>query len=94
MKKYILSIFIFATALSLASCSAGYVTTQPADVVYDRGVAPGAGYIWIDGDWIWSGGQYRWHEGHWGMPRAGRTWQRGSWQNGHGGYRWQRGHWR
>ena len=57
MKK---SLFIIAIAASLAAtgCAGGYVDEQPADVDYDQGVAPGPGYIWIDGDWVWSGGRY------------------------------------
>ncbi|MDR3715661.1 MAG: hypothetical protein P4L51_22855 [Puia sp.] len=88
------SLLIVGALLFLPACSAGYVTTQPADVVYDHGLAPGAGYIWIDGDWIWSGGQYRRHEGHRGRPRGGRTWQRGNWSHFNNGYRWNRGHWK
>lgn len=94
MKKQLLSMAIAGCLIGATGCAGGYVATQPADVVYTRPAAPGAGYIWIDGDWAWSGGTYAWHEGHWGRPRGGRTWERGHWQSGGHGYRWQRGHWK
>lgn len=72
----------------------GYVTSRPDDVVYARPIAPGADYVWIDGDWVWGGGRYVWHGGHWEHGRPGRIWQGGRWQSGSRGYRWQRGHWR
>jgi hypothetical protein len=79
--------------LALSSCAGGYVTEQPGDVVYDRPASPGAGYIWIDGDWMWSGGRYNWHPGRWDRGRPGRTWHAGSWQHTSRGHRWNRGHW-
>lgn len=93
-KKQLLTLAIAGCLIGATGCAGGYVATQPADVVYTRPAAPGEGYVWIDGDWGWSGGTYVWHEGHWGRPRAGRAWQRGSWQSGSHGYRWQRGHWK
>jgi hypothetical protein len=30
-----------------------------------RPVAPGPGYVWIDGYWYAEGGRYRWHAGYW-----------------------------
>ena len=90
------SLFIIAIAASLgaAGCEAEYVSDQPADVVYSQGVAPGPDYIWIDGDWMWSGGRYTWHNGHWDHRREGHTWERGSWNHTGRGYHWSRGHWR
>jgi len=94
MKKQLIILAMAGCLVGAAGCAGGYVATQPAEVVYTRPAAPGPDYIWIDGDWGWSGGAYVWHEGHWGRPRGGRTWQRGSWQSGPRGYRWNRGHWR
>jgi len=57
-------------------------------------VAPGLGYVWIDGEWMWNGG-WIWLGGHWGYPPYPHAvWVRGGWvQAPHG---WQRvpGHWR
>jgi hypothetical protein len=93
MKK---SLVIIAIAASLAAsgCAAGYIDQQPSDVVYEQGVAPGEGYVWIDGDWVWGGGRYTWHNGRWGRPRAGHTWARGNWAHTSRGYHWNGGHWR
>ena len=94
MKKLLLIIGI-AGSLAIVSCTAeGYVDEQPADVVYTRPVAPGDGYIWIDGDWVWGGGGYHWHNGYWARPRAGRSWNAGHWDHTGRGYHWNRGHWR
>ena len=84
---------IISALILLTSCAAGYVTDRPVDVVYERGLAPGPGYIWISGDWYWSGGRYMWREGHWAPPRAGRTWNAGRWESSGKGWRWRKGHW-
>jgi hypothetical protein len=96
MKKRILFAVIIACTFAATSCmvEGGYVTERPGEVVYARPVAPGPGYLWIDGDWFWSGGRYVWHEGHWDRPRGGRAWVGGGWHQGPRGWRWQRGHWR
>jgi hypothetical protein len=94
MKKALLIIGI-AGCLGVASCTVdGYVADQPADVTYTQPASPGDGYIWIDGDWVWSGGAYVWHNGHWGRPRSGRSWMRGHWDHGSRGYHWTRGAWK
>ena len=93
MKKTLLIIGI-AGCLAATSCTVdGYVTDQPAEVVYTRPVAPGDGYVWIDGDWVWGGGGYHWHNGYWARPRSGHTWSAGHWDHGARGYHWSRGHW-
>ncbi len=94
MKKYYLSLLIVASMIVFSGCAAGYVSSQPADVVDVQGVAPGPGYVWIGGDWVWSGGAYVWHAGHWGRGRGGRAWTGGHWEHGARGYRWHGGHWR
>jgi hypothetical protein len=57
-------------------------------------VAPGPGYIWIDGEWTWDG-RWVWVSGHWGLPpHPHAVWVRGYWSRGpHGWYR-APGHWR
>ena len=56
--------------------------------------APGPGYVWIGGEWVWNGG-WIWVAGHWGYPPYPRAvWVRGYWYHGsHGWYR-AAGHWR
>ena len=93
MKNRILQILLISCILGASACAGGYVSEQPAGVVYNRPPIPGDGYIWIDGDWVWGGGRYQWHEGHWDRPRAGHNWVGGRWQSSGKGYRWQRGRW-
>jgi hypothetical protein len=94
MKKRNLFI-MFLSMIIISSCAVrGVVTDRPADVVYERPLAPGAGYIWINGDWIWSGGSYRWHEGHWERPRNGHNWVSGHWEASGHGWRWNKGRWK
>jgi outer membrane lipoprotein SlyB len=66
----------------------------PAPVETVTVVAPGPGYIWVDGEWVWNGG-WIWVAGHWGYPPYPHAiWIRGDWESGpHGWYR-RPGHWR
>jgi len=81
-------------ALFLSSCVGEYyVSDQPAEVVYERPAAPYGGAVWIEGDWVYSGGHYVRSNGHWERARAGRTWVAGGWHHGPRGYAWHRGHW-
>jgi outer membrane lipoprotein SlyB len=57
-------------------------------------VAPGPGYMWVDGEWVWNGG-WIWSAGHWGYPpRPGVIWIGGSWSHGNDGWHREPGHWR
>lgn len=83
-----------ASALFLSSCEGEYyVADQPADVVYDPGPAPYSGAVWIEGDWVYSGGHYVHNRGHWARARANRSYVKGSWTHNARGYSWHRGHW-
>ena len=56
-------------------------------------VAPGPGYVWVDGEWIWNGG-WVWMAGHWVVPPYPHTvWVRGGWIRGPHGFRRAPGHW-
>jgi len=81
--------------LILSSCAGEYyVADQPAEVVYERPAPPYEGAIWIEGDWVWTGGRYVRSHGYWARPSGGRTWVAGGWHHGPRGYAWHRGHWR
>jgi hypothetical protein len=57
-------------------------------------VAPGPGYVWIGGEYIWNGG-WVWVGGHWGYPPAPHAvWVTGGWYHGPRGYYHSPGHWR
>jgi hypothetical protein len=94
MKNKLILALAISCMTALVSCSVGYVTEQPADVVYTRPASPGDGYIWFEGDWVYSGGHYIRHEGHWGRARAGRTYNPGHWEHASNGYRWHKSGWR
>jgi hypothetical protein len=77
----------------MAGCSAGYVAERPAEVNYVRPVSPGASYVWIGGEWEYSGNNYHWRDGSWQQPREGHTWKSGYWENNKKGYKWHKGGW-
>ncbi|HEV9035840.1 MAG TPA: hypothetical protein VGQ51_04445 [Puia sp.] len=94
-KTSLIMAIIIGCSMAMTGCAVdGYVTDEPADVVYSRPVTPGEGYVWIDGDWVWASGTYHWHNGYWSRPREGRTWAPGHWEHSGRGYHWNRGHWR
>jgi uncharacterized protein YcfJ len=78
-------------------------SAQPAAPVYDAPpappaetvvVAPGPGYVWIPGDWVWRG-RWVWAGGRWAYPpRHGAIWVGGYWGRGPHGYYRVRGYWR
>jgi outer membrane lipoprotein SlyB len=57
-------------------------------------LAPGPGYVWVGGDWVWNG-RWVWRAGYWAYPPYPRAvWVGGYWGRGpHGWYR-REGHWR
>src|SRR5690242_11125676 len=72
MKRFLL-IAAFAAAGSLyGQVSIGFhIGSPPAPrIVRVRPVAPGPGYIWVDGYWYTDrdNGRYVWHQGYWTRP--------------------------
>jgi len=62
----------------------------PAYVAGPVGVAPGPGYVWVDGYWNWVGGRWVWVPGAWVLPPHGhRVWVAPAID-----FRWHGGHWR
>lgn len=100
MKRGLFSI-VLAGALLGAGCGGAYVgsyyaSTPPPPLraeVY--GVAPGPGFIWINGYWGSQGGRYSWVPGRWDRPPRGRSrWETGRWEQRGNQYRFRQGHWR
>jgi len=57
-------------------------------------VAPGPGYVWIGGEWVWDG-RWVWRAGYWAYPPYPHAvWVGGYWGRGSYGWYWRRGHWR
>ncbi len=65
--------------------------SPPAETVV---VAPGPGYVWIGGEWVWNA-SWIWVAGHWGYPPYPRAvWVHGYWYQGPHGWHRAAGHWR
>lgn len=59
------------------------------------GVAPGPGYVWVDGYYDWGGRSYVWVPGRWlRPPRPRAVWVPGRFVQHGRGHQWVRGHWR
>ncbi len=66
---------------------------RPRVEVY--GVAPGAGFVWVNGYWAGRGAGYVWTPGYWARPpRPNARWSPGRWEQRHGRYSFQPGCWR
>ncbi len=95
MKKIVYAVLCLVIVTSMYSCYGSYyVSAPPQPTVFVRPVQPGSGYMWIDGEYYWSGGRYVYRNGYWAHPRAGRTWAPGGWEHGSRGYYWRHGNWR
>jgi len=91
--KNLATVSLAAILLALSACTAEVVASRPVDVLYVRPPAPGPDFIWVSGDWMWTGNTYRWHEGHWDKRIEGRKWREGGWEAKGTGWKWRKGHW-
>jgi hypothetical protein len=86
--------FMINTASTVAAASPVPTVAPPPPLQETIIVAPGPGYVWVAGDWVWRGG-WIWLGGHWVIPpRPGAIWVRGYWRGGPHGWRQMPGHWR
>ena len=71
------------------------VTEAPPPPPVERVVlAPGPGYVWIGGDWVWNG-RWVWRAGYWAYPPYPHAvWVGGYWGRGPHGWHRSPGHWR
>jgi len=70
-------------------------TAPPPERVEVVEVAPGPGYLWVDGHWNWTGRAYAWEPGRWVVAEGSHhTWARGHWKHNRRGWHWVDGHWR
>ena len=78
MKKKLIAIMVLsAGSLLAADLSIGIRIGAPPQprVVAVRPVAPGPGYVWVDGYWYPDGKHYKWHGGYWTRePYEGAVW--------------------
>ncbi len=94
------ALLVAATLASTAGCNDPrgrlYVRVgPPSPIIEARVVAPGPGYVWIDGYQRWDGSRYSWVAGRWSLPPRPRArWVSGRWARDRRGWYYQEGHWR
>ncbi|MDQ6842831.1 MAG: hypothetical protein M3Z92_00565 [Bacteroidota bacterium] len=97
MRSRIFQLGVIIVMISfLVGCgpSAVVVRTRPEPPVYVRPIAPGPGYIWIEGEWIPRGHGYVYRQGYWQAPvRRYHQYREGHWQKRRGGWYWVPGRW-
>jgi len=103
MKAAILSAVLLGSA-ALVACGGGYaqgyvvaqVPPPPAPYAVGAvGIAPGPGYVWINGFWNLNGSRWAWVNGRWAVPpHAHAAWVADRWERHGNGWRYRRGHWR
>lgn len=89
--------FMINTATSSsATATTTVVESAPPPPQTDVIVAsPGPDYVWVDGEWDWSGVTWVWIGGHWILPPfRGAIWIHGGWYHGSRGWYHSPGHWR
>jgi hypothetical protein len=52
------------------------------------------GYVWVDGQWMWSNDQWVWQDGYWQADRPGYAYVQGYWQPHGRGRTWVAPYWR
>jgi hypothetical protein len=100
-RKLLLLAFVFLVIGILSACAShnGYYTARyappPPRVVGFVGSAPGPGYVWTDGYWVYRGNNWAWTNGVWVRPpRPRAVWVPHQWRRDGRGYRLYPGHWR
>lgn len=116
LRQKLLLAGLIASAVSATACTSGAVTyraprgyatvyTAPPDP-YDYYYVDRPGYVYIQGRWIWDGGDWRWidgryvrarpgyvyHQGYWGYDGGRYVWRPGGWQRHRDGYVYRRGY--
>ena len=100
MRNAVLSGLLIAAG-TLAACAPRpyayyHVPPPPPPPVYGVvGVAPGPGFVWVDGFWDLRGGRWFWVRGHWVRPpRPRAAWVPGYWSREREAWRFRGGYWR
>jgi hypothetical protein len=98
MKRTLL-LAVLAGALSLPGCAAGYAYYAPVPPPPVRveafGVAPGPGFVFVNGYWGYQGGNHVWIPGRWERPPHGRSaWEAGRWERQGNRWAYRQGRWR
>ena len=99
---WLATVLVAASSLTSLACAArgAYMVSYapappPPRAMGFVGVAPGPGFVWIDGYWDWRGHDWFWVGGRWARPPYPRAvWVPGNWAHHSHGYRWTAGYWR
>jgi len=95
--KLLTAAFLMAGTLFTACAGSGAVVIvdPPAPRYGVIGVAPGSGFIWVEGFWDLRGGSWVWAPGRWVRPpRPGAVWVGSAWRHEGAHWRYHRGYWR
>ena len=94
MKRIIFCcLIVIGLSSGILSCKAT-VATKPETVVVTRPAQPAGHYVWVEGEWHYSGGKYVQRPGAWVVPHNNKTWVPGHWEQTRRGWYWKQGHWR
>jgi len=91
-----LTIATFNAVSTPASAQVGIIIGRnPPPMRYERrSVAPGPGYVWVDGYWGARDGRYYWVPGRWNRPPyEGAYWAHPHYDRYNDGWRYHEGHW-
>ena len=98
MKKVLL-LSLFSVGMILfahtAEAQRFYVSVHPEIPVYVHPVAPSPRQVWVESEFVYTGGAYVHHPGYWTLPpRHYHAWVPGYWAREPRGSYWISGHWR
>lgn len=92
------TIFVFCISSFFCAAINGQVLVRerPAHhVIAPRPKAPGSGYTWISGEYVWKAHKYEYVAGYWAVPPYRKTkWVEGRWRHRRGGWLWIPGRWK
>jgi len=77
MKRLLIASLILAAGSAFGQVSIGVSigAPPPPRVLAVRPVAPGPGFMWVDGYWYPNGRHWKWHDGYWTRaPYSGAHW--------------------
>jgi hypothetical protein len=94
-------LLVGSIALTAACASGGfgsrvYVRVEPPVGSHESGViAPGPGFVWIEGYHLWNGGEFVWVPGRWVRPPQPRAvWVPAHWEHDRHGWFMVGGYWK
>jgi hypothetical protein len=99
LKGSLLTAVLLASGVMSACGGRGFIAVgtplPPPPYAGPVGVAPGPGYVWINGFYDYSGGSWVWRHGYWAQPPyPNAVWISPFWEHDHDRYRFHRGYWR